>query len=107
MVLTELPHSSRHQTLRFKHGRFQWPTASALASTYAALLTSPLSGLAGNTTERADVASVAILGYNKHEFAATGLLSRMSMRHSPGGFVYSGAGKIPKMLGKAGLSLCA
>jgi hypothetical protein len=38
--------------------------AVTLASSYLALLTSPLSILAGNTLDRADVASVAILGYN-------------------------------------------
>jgi hypothetical protein len=33
-------------------------------SSYEALLTLPLSRLVGKTPERADVASVAILGYN-------------------------------------------
>lgn len=35
-----------------------------LASSYSALLRLPLSGLAGRTLDRADVASAAILGYN-------------------------------------------
>ncbi|SOE98300.1 hypothetical protein SAMN05446635_6270 [Burkholderia sp. OK233] len=64
MVHTALLHSSYRQVVSIAHRNVQSCAAVAPASSYAALLTSPLSSLVGSTLERADVASVAILGYN-------------------------------------------
>ncbi|CAB3804476.1 hypothetical protein GCM10011400_64740 [Paraburkholderia caffeinilytica] len=64
MVDTGLWHSSQRQVVGIAHRKDQSCAAVALASSYVALLTSPLSSLVGSTLERADVASVAILGYN-------------------------------------------
>jgi hypothetical protein len=64
MVHTASPRSSHHQIRNVSPRNGQRSRAAGLVSSYAALLTPPLSGLAGNTLERADVASVAILGYN-------------------------------------------
>ncbi|MFL9981826.1 hypothetical protein [Paraburkholderia sediminicola] len=64
MVLNELSHSSHRQVVSIARRNVQRSVAVAPASSYAALLTSPLSSLVGSTLERADVASVAILGYN-------------------------------------------
>jgi hypothetical protein len=63
MLHTELLHSSQQQVVNIAHRNVQGCAAVALASSYVALLTSPLSSL-GSTLERVDVASVAILGYN-------------------------------------------
>jgi hypothetical protein len=64
MLHTELLHSSQQQVVNIAHRNVQGCAAVALASSYVALLTSPLSSLVGSTLERVDVASVAILGYN-------------------------------------------
>jgi hypothetical protein len=64
MVHIASPRSFHHQIRNIGHRNGQRSNAAALVSSYAALLRPPLSGLAGNTLERADVASVAILGYN-------------------------------------------
>jgi hypothetical protein len=65
MLLTESMRRSRQRVANAARRSNRRPAAEPeLVSSYVALLTLPLSGLAGNTPERADVVSIAILGYN-------------------------------------------
>lgn len=64
MLLTESMRLSRQRAANTARRSNRRPVEAELVSSYVALLTLPLSGLAGNTPERADVVSIAILGYN-------------------------------------------
>ncbi|MGH8777942.1 hypothetical protein [Paraburkholderia sp.] len=64
MLLTESLSPSHQRVVNVAHRSRQRSVVAVATSSYVALLTSPLSGLAGNTPERADVTSIAILGYN-------------------------------------------
>lgn len=64
MLLTESMRLSRQRVANTARRSNRRPVEAELVSSYVSLLTLPLSGLAGNTPERADVVSIAILGYN-------------------------------------------
>lgn len=64
MLLTESMRLSRQRVANVARRSNRRPVEPELVSSYVSLLTLPLSGLAGNTPERADVVSIAILGYN-------------------------------------------